>query len=200
MGEDRVDRRAIIGAGAGLLASMAGCSGLFIEETATPTGGAPSATATSTPTATPTAERTGTRAGSPRPTPVPGVSEDVDVQNVELLVERSKLERFALVVYQFDIENTSDRPIRDVEFRVRARYDHEDYSRLVGTSYPRFWFDTDDDEDDDEEDRGLPVDETERVRGDVRFERDGRAENSTDAERFSLELTVRRVRFVESGE
>lgn len=196
MADDRVERRTILGAGAGLLASLSGCGGLFIEETATPGSATPTATAAPTKTASPTR----TRRRSSTETEAPAVSEDIEVDNREFVIELSQLEKFATVSYRFDIENTSDRTIRDVEFRLQVRYEHEDYVRIVATSYPRFWFDTDgddddDDDDDDNGDGGLAVDETERVRGEVRFERDGQAQESTDLDRFSLELTVRRIRF-----
>ncbi|WP_435068981.1 hypothetical protein [Haloplanus sp. C73] len=187
MEDDRIGRRTLLGASAGLLASLSGCSGLFIEETATP-GGTSTPTATPRPTATTTA--TATRRRSPTETEAPAASDDVEVDNRGFVIELDRLEKYATVVYRFDVENTSDRVIRDVEFRVRVRYEHEDYARIVATDYPRFWFDTGDDDD------GLGTGSTERVRNDVRFERDGRAQESTDSDRFSLELTVRRVRFV----
>lgn len=191
MGDDRVERRTLLGAGAGLLASLSGCSGLFIEETATPSGTS-TPTATTTPTATRTATTTRQRQ-SPTETDAPAASEDIEVDDRAFVIELDRLEKYATVTYRFDVENTSDRVIRDVEFRVRIRYEHEDYSRIVATDYPRFWFDTDDDDDGDD---GLGTGSTERVRNDVRFERDGRAQESTDPDRFSLELTVRRIRFV----
>ncbi|SEA07045.1 hypothetical protein SAMN04488065_1684 [Haloplanus vescus] len=193
MGEDRVARRALLGVGVGALASLAGCSGLFIEETATPTRG--TGTPTATATARPTTRRTETPRATPTERPLRVPSENIEVENRAFVFELSQLEKFATIVYRFDVENTSGRTISDVEFRLRVRYEHEDYSRIVATSYPRFWFDSDDDDDDDGRD-GLPADETERVRGTVRFERDGQAQESTDPERFSLELTVRRIRFL----
>jgi hypothetical protein len=191
--DDRVERRALLGAGAGLLASLAGCSELFIEPepTSTPPGSAatptptasPTATATATPAPTDTPTRTPTRTATPIP------SEAVEIRNRRLTVERTQLEKFALVTYRFDVENTGDRTIRDVEFRIRVRYEHEDYSRIVAVDYPRFRFDGNDD---DEE--GLETDETERAVGEIRFERDGRAQESTVADRFDLELAIRRIR------
>ncbi|MEF8856555.1 MAG: hypothetical protein V5A16_03945 [Haloplanus sp.] len=191
MGDDRVERRAIIGVGAGLLAALAGCGGLFIEPepTSTPPGGeGPSATPTASPTATVTATPppTDTPTRTPTRTATPMPSEVIAVRNRRLTVERTRLEKFALVTYRFDVENAGDRTIRDVEFRIRVRYEHEDYSRIVAVDYPRFRFDDDD---------GLETDESERVIGDIRFERDGRAQESTARDRFDLELTVRRIRY-----
>ncbi|RMB12847.1 hypothetical protein [Haloplanus aerogenes] len=196
MGDDRVERRAILGVGAGLLASLAGCSGLFIEPetTSTPVGGEPGATPTpmATATATPTESATDTPTQPTRTaTATPMPSESVEIRNRLLAVERSQLEKFAHVTYRFDVENVGNRAIRDIEFRVRVRYEHEEYSRLVATDYPRFWFDDGDDDDD-----GLDADEEERVIGQVRFERDGRAQESTAVDRFSLELAIRRIRYL----
>ena len=192
MGDDRVERRTILGAGAGLLASLSGCGGLFIEPeaTGTPDGDAstPTATATPEPTATATPEPT----PEPTPTPAPLPSKDIEIRSRRLAIRRSQFEKFALVTYRFDIENVGPRTIRDIEFRVRVRYEHEEFSRLVAAGYPRFWFD--DDEDDDED--GLDPDDTTSVSGRVRFERDGRAEESTAIDRFDLELAVRRIRYV----
>jgi hypothetical protein len=192
MGDDRVERRTLLGAGAGLLASLSGCSGLFIEPeaTGTPDGSASTPTPTATPTPTPTATPEPTP--EPTPTPAPLPSEDIEIRNRRLAIRRSQFEKFALVTYRFDIENVGSRTIRDVEFRVRVRYEHEEFSRLVATDYPRFWFD--DDEDDDED--GLDPDDTASVSGRVRFERDGRAQESTVGDRFDLELAVRRIRYV----
>jgi len=72
-----------------------------------------------------------------------------------------------------------------------VRYEHEDYSRIVAVGYPRFRFD---DDDDDEE--GLDPDERRRVTGEIRFERDGRAQESTATDRFDLELSARRIRYL----
>lgn len=198
MGDDRVERRTLLGAGAGLLASLAGCSGLFIEpeSTGTPDGETATATSTATATATPTATATATatpgQTPSPTATAAPLPSERIDVRNRGLDVRRSRLETFAIVTYRFDIENTGERTIRDAEFRVRVRYEHEEFSRIVATAYPRFRFDDDDDDDDD----GLEADETVRVSDRVRFERDGRAQKSTAADRFDLELSIRRLRYL----
>lgn len=188
MGNDRVERRAILGAGVGLLASLTGCSGLFIEPetTGTPDGGAastPTRTATTTATATPTPEPTPTATATPTPIP----SEEIEVRNRQLAIRRTDLEKFAVVSYRFDVENVGARTIRDIEFRIRVRYEHEDFSRIVATDYPRFWFDTDDDD-------GLDPDATETVARRMRFERDGRAQESTAAERFDIDLSIRRIR------
>jgi hypothetical protein len=199
MGDDRVDRRAILGAGAGLLVSLAGCGGLFIEPetTATPGSRASTPTPTETPTTTPAPTAPGesttdgaTRTATATTTPVP--SDAIEIRNRQLAIERTTLEQFAIVTYRFDVENTGDRTIRDVEFRIRVRYEHEEYSRIVATAYPRFWFD----ETEDEDDEGLESDETERVIGRLRFERDGRAEESTAVDRFDLDLTIRRIRYL----
>jgi len=197
MGDDRVDRRTILGAGAGLLASLTGCSGLFIEPetTATPDDGASTSTPTETPTATPatpteSATDRPTRTATATTTPVP--SDAVELRNPQLTIERTELEQFAIVTYRFDVENTGNRTIRDIEFRIRVRYEHEDYSRIVATDYPRFWFD----DDDDGEEEGLETDETKKVIGQLRFERDGRAEKSTAVDRFDLEFTIRRIRYL----
>lgn len=197
MGDDRIERRALLGAGAGLLASISGCSGLFIEPetTGTPAGGeestaTPTRTATATPTVEPTATPTVTAESTATAAPLP--SEDVEIRNRQLAVRRSRLAKFAVVTYRFDIENVGERPIRDVEFRVRIRYDHEEFSRIVATAYPRFWFDSDGDDEDD----GLDTDETARVVEEVRFERDGRAGESTAVDRFDLELSIRRIRYL----
>ncbi|MFB6255658.1 MAG: hypothetical protein ABEH58_02855 [Haloplanus sp.] len=191
MGDERVERRTILGAGAGLLASLSGCSGLFIEPeaTETPDGGAstPAATVTPTPTATATPEPV----PESTPTSAPLPSEDIEVRNRRLVVRRSQLEKFALVTYRFDIENVGTRTVRDAEFRVRVRYAHGDISRLVATDYPRFRFD---DETDDED--ALAPGDTASVSGRVRFERDGRAQASTAVDRFDLELTIRRIRYM----
>jgi hypothetical protein len=198
MGDDRVERRTILGVGVGVLASLTGCSGLFIEPETTGTpgeGAGATATATPTPTSeptptspTPTAEPTPTAT----PTPAPLPSEHIEVRNRRLTVRRTELEKFATVGYLFDVENVGTRTIRDVEFRVRVRYDHEDFSRIVATDYPRFRFDLDDDDDDD----GLETDETKTVNGRVRFERDGRAQESTAADRFDFDLSIRRIRYL----
>lgn len=195
MGDDRVERRAILGAGVGLLASLTGCSGLFIEpETGTPgAGGGSTATPTATPTATATTTPASTASPEPTatPTPTPLPSEHVEIRNRGVDVRRTELEKFAMVTYRFDVENVGERTIRDIEFRVRVQYDHEEFSRIVATDYPRFWFDTEDDDDD-----GLDPDETETVIGQVRFERDGRAQESTADERFDLDLSIRRIRYI----
>ena len=109
------------------------------------------------------------------------------MRNRLLAVRLTELEKFAVVAYRFDIENTGTRTIRDVEFRVRIRYEHEEVSRIVATDYPRFWFD-------DEDDDGLGSDDTATVAERVRFERDGRAQESTAPDRFELELSIRRIR------
>lgn len=189
MGDDRIERRGILCAGIGLLASLTGCSGLFIEPEATETPGG-STTPTSTPTPTRTATATPARTPSPTATPAPLPSEELEVRNRRLTVRLTELEKFAVVTYRFDIENTGTRTIRDVEFRVRVRYEHEDVSRIVATDYPRFWFDDDDDED------GLGPDETVGVTEQVRFERDGRAQESVAPDRFDLELSIRRIRYL----
>jgi hypothetical protein len=191
MGDDRVERRTILGAGVGLLASLTGCSGLFIEPETTGTAGPGDGGSTATPTATTTPPPTATPAQTPPPTatPAPLPSEDVEVRNRRLAVRLTELEKFAVVAYRFDIENTGTRTIRDVEFRVRVRYEHEEVSRIVATDYPRFWFD--DGGDDDE--NGLDADETATVAERVRFERDGRAQKSTAPDRFGLELSIRRI-------
>jgi hypothetical protein len=188
MGDDRTGRRAILGAGAGLLASLAGCSGLFIEPetTGTPGSGDGGATPTRTPTRTPTPPA---RTPPPTATPASLPSEDVEVRNRQLAVRRTELEKFAFVRYQFDVENTGERPIRDVEFRVRVRYEHAEVFRIVATDYPRFRFGRDDDEDD-----GLDPGDTATVVERVRFERDGRAQESTALDRFDVELSIRRIR------
>jgi hypothetical protein len=187
MGDDRPGRRGFLGAGVGLLASLSGCSRLFIEPetTGTPDGDAPTPAPTGTPTRTPTAPPPSTPA--PTPTPVPLPSEDVETRNRRLAVRRTQLETFAVVTYRFDVENVGPRTIGDVEFRVRVRYAAPEISRVVAVAYPRFRFDTDEEE-------GLDPGETTTVGGTVRFERDGRAENSTETDRFDLELSVRLVR------
>ncbi|WP_338739327.1 hypothetical protein [Haloplanus salilacus] len=200
MGDERVDRRTIIGAGVGLLASLSGCGRLFVEpETTTPGGGetptpTPTATATGTPTRGPPATRTPTRTATAAPLP----SDGIEVRDRRLSIRLNPTKSYAFVGYRFEVENTGDRPIRDVEFRVDVRYAHEDVSRIVATDYPRFWFvpleDRDDADEDDEDDEGLDTDDSERVTDEVRFERDGRAEKSTALDRFDIELTLRRVR------
>lgn len=199
MVEERVGRRAILGAGAGLLASLAGCGRLFIEPETTPTpGGEPTPTTTATPEPAPTATPTETPepTATPTATPEPLPSDVLDVRNRRLAVSMSQFEQFAFVGYRFDVENTGGRTMTDVEFRAAARYEHGDVSRLVATAYPRFRFDRSADEDATGEDRkGLQPGETDTVGDRLRFERDGRAEKSTDSSRFSLELTVRRVRY-----
>ena len=178
MGDDRIERRTVLGAGVGLLASLTGCSGLFIEPETTGTPGPGDGGQTPTPTET----------AAPLP------SEAVAVRNRLLAVRLTELEKFAVVTYQFDVENTGTRAIRDVEFRVRVRYEHEEVSRIVATDYPRFWFDEEGDDDDDDD--GLGSDETVAVAERVRFERDGQAQDSTAPERFGLELSIRRTRYV----
>jgi len=196
MVDDRVGRRAFLGAGVGLLASLAGCGRLFIEPETTTTPGGGGTPTTDTPTATPapTGRPDPTATATPSAAPLP--SDDIEVRNRRLRIRRSQLEKFALVTYRFDVENAGRRTIRDVEFRVTVRYDHEEFSRIVATDYPRFVFDPADGGESDGAEEGLESDETDRVRETVRFERDGRAENSTAAERFDLELSVRRVRYL----
>ncbi|WP_251328194.1 hypothetical protein [Haloplanus pelagicus] len=200
MVDDRVGRRAMLGAGVGLLASLSGCSRLFIEpETTTPTpdGGEPSTPSTATPTPEPTDRPEPT--ARPTPTAVSLPNDRIDVTNRRFAIRRSRLETFALVTYRFDVENVGDRTIRDVEFRVDLRYEHEDIARIVGTDYHRFVFDPPDETDgegSDETREGLQSDEIDRARESLRFERDGRAQNSTAAERFDLELAVRRIRYL----
>ncbi|MFB6194750.1 MAG: hypothetical protein ABEI80_01145 [Haloplanus sp.] len=195
--ESGLGRRALLGAGAGLLASLAGCSRLFIrpESTATPTP-----TRTRTPTRTPTRTRTPTPepTATPTPTPEPLPSEVLDVRNEGFSIRRTELEKFAIVTFRFDVENTGRRPISDIEFRVEIRYEHEEFSRIVGTAYPRFWFDRPASETggSDEARLGLQTGESDRVRGRLRFERDGRAQGSTAHDRFDMELTVRRIRYL----
>ncbi|MFB6101918.1 MAG: hypothetical protein ABEJ73_05075 [Haloplanus sp.] len=199
MGDDRIERRALLGVGAGVLASLAGCGRLFIEPESTTTTTPTTETATTTPEPTPTATAT----PSPEPTTTPTAtaaplpSEVIEIQNRQLTVRRSRFERFGLVSYRFEVENTGQRAIEYAEFRVRARYDHADISRIVGTAYPRFRFDAGGDDDDTSEESrpGLQAGETDRVRERLRFERDGRANGSTADERFYLELSVRRLRY-----
>jgi hypothetical protein len=200
MGDDRLDRRAILGAGAGLLASLSGCGRLFVEPepTTTPDGnGSPTPTATATATGTPSPTATRTRAPTATAVSLPG--DGIEVRNRVLSIRLTPTESFAFVGYRFDVENTGERPIRDVEFRVDVRYAHEDVSRIVATDYPRFWFvplydrgGTEEEDEDDEE--GLETDDSERVSDEVRFERDGRAEESTAIDRFEVELAIRRIR------
>jgi hypothetical protein len=204
MGDERVNRRVILGGGVGLLASLSGCGRLFIEpdRTTTPDGGDTPAPTTTTATATdpPTATATGTP--TPTRTAAAGAlpSDGIEVRDRRLSIRLTPTESYAFVGYRFEVENTGERPIRDVEFRVDVRYAHEDVSRVVATDYPRFWFvplegrDDDGDDEDDEDETGLSRDDTERVGAEVRFERDGRAENSTATDRFDIELALRRVR------
>ena len=200
MVDDRVGRRAMLGAGVGLLASLSGCSRLFIEpETTTPTpdGGEPSTPSTATPTPEPTDRPEPT--GRSTQTAVSLPNDHIDVSNRQFSIRRSRLETVALVTYRFDVENVGNRTIRDVEFRVDLRYEHEDLSRIVGTDFHRFVFDPPDDTDGeggDETREGLQPDETDVVGENLRFERDGRAQHSTAADRFDLELTVRRIRYL----
>ena len=199
MVDDRVGRRAFLGAGVGLLASLAGCGRLFIEPETTTTPGGGTTTATDRPTATPAPTTRPEPTATPTPSADPLPSDDIEVRNRALRIRRSQLEKFALVTYRFDVENVGRGTIRDVEFRVDVRYDHEEFSRIVATDYHRFVFDPvdgDDDGDSDEAREGLETDETDRVRETVRFERDGRAENSTAVDRFGLDLSVRRIRYL----
>jgi len=194
MVDDRVGRRTLLGVGVGVLSSLAGCSGLFIEPeptTATPDG-------TRTPTGTPAATPATTEASEPTaadaPTAGPLPNDVIEVRNRTLVVRRSQLELFAFVDYRFDVENVGDRTIRDVEFRVDVRYEHEDVSRIVATDFHRFVFDPRADID-DEEDVGLQVDETRRVGETVRFEHGEQDEGWMDTDRYDLELAVRRIRY-----
>jgi len=201
MVDDRVGRRTLLGVGVGLLSSLAGCSGLFIEPestTATPSGGTPTPMATPQPTPTTTETPEPTATATPTAAPLP--NDSIEVRNRELMVRRSQLEAFAFVDYRFDVENVGDRTIRDVEFQVDVRYEHEDVSRIVATDFHRFVFDPQDESDDDdgegdESSEGLQTDETDRVRETIRFERDGRDEGWTNVERYALELAVRRIRY-----
>jgi len=193
MDDDRVGRRTLLGVGVGLLSSLAGCSGLFIEPeptTTTPDGTRTrTATATAAPTTTDAAEPT-----AATPTAAPPPNDVIEVRNRRLIVRRSPLETFAFVDYRFDVENVGGRVIRDVEFRVDVRYEYEDVSRIVATDFHRFVFDPRAETDDDG-DVGLQDDETRRVRETIRFERDGRDEDWMDTERYALELAVRRIRY-----
>jgi hypothetical protein len=197
MAEDRLGRRTLLGAGAGLLATLSGCGRLFVEPEATATPGAstPAATETATPAPTERPEPTAT----PAPTAAPLPADDVAIRNRRLAVRRSRLEQYAFVLYGFDVENVGDRTIRDVEFRVSVRYEHDEFSRIVASAYPRFVFDPSEGSDDDGSDEtreGLQPEETDSVFEEVRFERDGRAQRSTEPERFALELSVRRLRYL----
>ncbi|GAB3327184.1 hypothetical protein EI982_15570 [Haloplanus rallus] len=195
MVDNRVGRRTLLGVGVGLLSSLAGCSGLFIEPepttTTTPDG---TRTRTGTPTPTPTAADTAGSTARATSTAAPLPNDIIEVRNHTLAVRRSPLETVAFVDYRFDVENVGGRTIRDVEFRVDVRYEHEDVSRIVATDVHRFVFDPRA-ETDDEGDVGLQVDETRRIRETVRFERDGRDEDWMDTERYDLELAVRRIRY-----
>jgi hypothetical protein len=195
MVDNRVGRRTLLGVGVGLLSSLAGCSGLFIEPEPTTTTTTPDGTRTRTGTPTPTttdaAEPTAAAATS---TAAPLPIDVIEVRNRTLTVRRSSLELFAFVDYRFDVENVGGRTIRDVEFRVDVRYEHEDVSRIVATDVHRFVFDPRA-ETDDEGDVGLQVDESRGVSETVRFERDGRDEDWMDTERYDLELAVRRIRY-----
>jgi len=200
MVDDRVGRRTLLGVGIGLLSSLAGCSGLFIEPestTATPGGGTPTQMATPQPTSTTTETVEPTATATPTAAPLP--NDVIEVRNRELVVRRSQLESFAFVDYRFDVENVGDRTVRDVEFRVDVRYEHEDISQIVATDFHRFVFDPQDESDGDEESdesaEGLQTDETDRVRETIRFERDERDEGWTNTERYALELAVRRIRY-----
>jgi hypothetical protein len=194
MGDDRVERRGVLGVAAGLLASLAGCGGLFIEPESTTPDAADrrAATPTPTPTATPAptprpATATATTTAAPLPNDV------IEVRNRRFSVRPSTLKRFTEVGYYFEVENVGRRSIEYLEFRVAARYDHAEFSRIVGTDYHRVRFDPDGDG--GETRPGLQPDETDPVQGDFRFERDGRAERSSDADRFDLELGLRRIRY-----
>ncbi|WP_299331532.1 hypothetical protein [Haloplanus sp.] len=205
MGDERVTRRAILGTGVGVLASLSGCGRLFIEPEPTPPdsgdtpASSPTATATEPPTVTETVEtRARARTRTAAAVALPG--DGIEVRNRRLSIRLTPTESHAFVNYQFEVENTGERPITDVEFRVDVRYAREDVSRVVATDYPRFWFVPlasrgDGDEDDGNGNgNGLDRDDSERVGNEVRFERDGRAEGSTDSDRFDIELAIRRVR------
>ncbi|MFB6256410.1 MAG: hypothetical protein ABEH58_06755 [Haloplanus sp.] len=197
MGDDRVERRGVLGGAVGLLASLAGCGGLFIEpeSTATPDA-ADRRTPTPTPTPTPTSSPASTPTSSPASTTAAPLPSDViEVRNRRFSLRPSKLATFTEVDYYFQVENVGRRPIEYLEFRVAARYDHAELSRVVGTGYHRSRFDLEGDDGGSETRPGLQPDEVEPVRGSFRFERDGRAERSSDADRFVLELSLRRIRY-----
>jgi hypothetical protein len=198
MADDRLGRRALLGVGVGVLSALSGCGGLFIRpEATTTTPGAPTPTATRTPTQTPADGSEPTAAGPSTASSLPG--DELAISERGLQVRRSQLERFAFVTYEFLVENVGTRTIRDVEFRVAVRYEHDEFSRTVATAYPRFVFDPVEGTDDatsDEAREGLQPAEEDLVFERVRFERDGRAQGSTASDRFDLDLSVRRIRYL----
>jgi hypothetical protein len=214
MTDDGVARRTVLGLSVGALASLAGCSGLFVEEPASET--TPPATPPVTPpvTAPPSipggGEETATPTPTPTRTPEPTATPEllpgnvIEVSNVRLSLQESELQYFTQVAYRFEVENAGRRPVVFVEFRLDLRYEHEEYSRVVATDYQRFRFDDGgddgngnggDDGDGDGDDDALAPDSSATLLGDFRFERDGRAQESTDLNRFDLELTIRRLEY-----
>ncbi|MFB6108166.1 MAG: hypothetical protein ABEJ82_04895 [Haloplanus sp.] len=206
MGEDRLGRRGVLGVGVGLLTALAGCGRIFVEEptpTSEPSGSGGGSTPTPTPaptvTDTQTTTQRPTRTATATPTPLPG--DVVEIRSRQHSVRRTQLETHAYVDYRFVVENVGDRTVESITFRVTVRYEHEDVSRVVATGYqrPRFDYPAEDDAEDDEQREGLQPDEEDPVTGRLRFERDGRAEHSTDDDRFELELAIHRLTYRSSA-
>lgn len=194
MDDDRVERRAMLVGAAGLLTSLAGCGRLFIRPESTPVPGEDEGPTTRTATATPAPRVTSKPTSTSTATPLP--NDIIEVRNRRFSVRPSTLERYTEVDYSLEVENVGRRSIELVEFLVAVRYEHDAFSRVVGTDYPRARFDPEGDESDGDDARpGLQPDEIDPVRGTFRFERDGRAEKSSDDDRFALELSLRRIRY-----
>lgn len=182
MADESIGRRRVLQGGLALLSVLPGCGNVFIEEpTPTPAGRGP--TPTPEPTPTPT----------PAPTPVPPPeststttlpSDRLELRDAAFSLRLSRLETAVYVDFEVTVENVGRAVLEFVEYRIDVRYDVPEVSRVVATDYFSRRFP-----------EGLDEDETALLASTAKFVRDGRAENSTDADDFSLEFAFREVEF-----
>lgn len=174
-------------AGAGTLAALAGCSGLFTqpESDSTPTvseegPGTETATATATPTPNATATTNATATATPADdgTAIEILGYTIDIRYVDE-------QDISVADVTFDIENASDRAISRVEFRADLVYRPNTENRSVAVDYVGSAFD----------DGTLEADEEESLAYGTRYPNDGRTDGSTDPDDFGLRLQLRDLAF-----
>ena len=198
-GPDRRGRRAVL-AGLGGLAcavGLAGCSESGNSVTAVPSeeiGGAATPTATDVPeaTATPTDRPTSESMASSTPTATPMearvpprgslslVRTDVAVANDDGYTEATP---------RVVLDNVGDVTYELLELRYDLHYTplgRSDSRRQIASGYGIEEFDGE---------SGFRPGDRRAISGEVRYLRDGRADRSTDAERFDVAFAFRRVRY-----
>lgn len=207
MADEDLSRRRFIARLAPGIALAAGC-GAAGPATSTPTAGGDGAdrggnaggTRTETPTPTPTATPTPTPTPSPAATPSlqaaavpPG--DAVTVADTDLSLRRGDYYTDARA--SITLRNEGAYVFTRLELRVELYYHPpgDDPVRVADTYVERSDFDGDGDADDDVRDTFAPGEETTLVPSDLRFRPDGRAGDTTDSRRFSLEVVFRRVEY-----